>query len=165
VEIFLILLKKIILLLIISTTLGMDHSSEIKKEQLRKKLNKQRKENGLEDIEQVNDDSIFNMINQVNKTLKENPEMVKKISKCINNVFDNKDLMSSLISEVETNIVNNPDSDSDSDSENNTNTNVTVEVPGQVDQDVGNMGPTGDIILETSSEKELPDAAGNDSKQ
>ena len=136
----------------------MDHSSEVKKEQLRKKLNKKRAEKGLEDIEQVNDDSIFNMINQVNKTLKENPEMVKKISKCINNVFDNKDLMSSLISEVETNIVNNPDSDSDSESENNTNTNVTVEVPGQVDQDVG-------TILETSSEKELLDAAENDSKQ
>ena len=146
----------------------MDHSSELKKEQLRKKLNKKRAEKGLEDIEQVNDDSIFNMINQVNKTLKENPEMVKKISKCINNVFDNKDLMSSLISEVETNIVNNPDSDSESESESDLgdNTNVTVEVPGQVDQD----GPTGGIpyvstILETSSEKELPDAAGNDSKQ
>jgi hypothetical protein len=137
----------------------MDHSSELKKEQLRKKLNKQRKEKGLEDIEQVNDDSIFNMINQVNKTLKENPEMVKKISKCINNVFDNKDLMSSLISEVETNIVNNPDSDSDSESDLDDNTNVTVEVPGQVDQDGGRT------ILETSSEKELPDAAGNDSKQ
>jgi len=158
VEIFLILLKKIILLLIISTTLGMDHSSEIKKEQLRKKLNKQRKENGLEDIEQGNDDSIFNMINQVNKTLKENPEMVKKISKCINNVFDNKDLMSSLISEVETNIVNNPDSDSDSELESENNTNVTVEVPGQMNQE-------GITILETNSEKELPDAAGNDSKQ
>jgi hypothetical protein len=136
----------------------MDHSSEIKKEQLRKKLNKKRVEKGLEDIEQVNDDSIFNMINQVNKTLKENPEMVKKISKCINNVFDNKDLMSSLISEVETNIVNNPDSDSDSDSENNTNTNVTVEVPGQMNQE-------GITILETNSEKELLDAAENDSKQ
>ena len=136
----------------------MDHSSEIKKEQLRKKLNKKRAEKGLEDIEQVNDDSIFNMINQVNKTLKENPEMVKKISKCINNVFDNKDLMSSLISEVETNIVNNPDSDSDSESENNTNTNVTVEVPGQMNQE-------GITILETNSEKELLDAAENDSKQ
>ena len=141
----------------------MDHSSEVKKEQLRKKLNKKRAEKGLEDVEQVNDDSIFNMINQVNKTLKENPEMVKKISKCINNVFENKDLMSSLISEVETNIVNNPDSDSDSEleSENNTNTNVTVEVPGQMNQEGFTVG----TILETNSEKELPDAAENDSKQ
>ena len=118
----------------------MDHSIELKKKQLRKKLNKKRADKGLEELEEVNDDSIFNMINQVNKTLKENPEMVKKISKCINNVFDNKDLMSSLISEVETNIVNNPGSDSgDSDSENQ--------------------------ILETSTEKELPDASENDSKQ
>jgi hypothetical protein len=130
----------------------MDHSSEIKKQKLRKKLNKKRAEKGLEEVEHVNDDSIFNMINQVNKTLKENPEMVKKISKCINNVFVNKDLMSSLISEVETNIVNNPDSDSDSDTENQ---------EGE---------PTGDIpysgtILETNTEKELLDASENDSKQ
>ena len=120
----------------------MDHSSELKKKQLRKKLNKKRADKGLEELEQVDDDSIFNMINQVNKTLKENPEMVKKISKCINNVFDNKDLMSSLISEVETNIVNNPGSDSDSG-----------------DSDSENQ------ILETSTEKQLPDASENDSKQ
>ena len=115
----------------------MDHSIELKKKQLRKKLNKKRADKGLEELEQVDDDSIFNMINQVNKTLRENPEMVKKISKCINNVFDNKDLMSSLISEVETNIVNNPGSDSDSENQ----------------------------ILETSTEKQLPDASENDSKQ
>jgi len=134
-EIFLILLKKIILVIFI--TFGMDHSIELKKKQLRKKLNKKRADKGLEELEQVDDDSIFNMINQVNKTLRENPEMVKKISKCINNVFDNKDLMSSLISEVETNIVNNPGSDSDSENQ----------------------------ILETSTEKQLPDASENDSKQ
>ena len=137
----------------------MDHSSDSKKKQLRKKLNKKRADKGLEELEQVDDNSLFNMINQVNKSLRENPEMVKKISKCINNVFDNKDLMSSLINEVQTNIVNNTGSDSDSgdsDSENN--------------QEGGNMGPTGGIpyvstILETSTEKELPDASENDSKQ
>jgi hypothetical protein len=82
-----------------------------KRDQLRKKLNKKRADKGLEEVEPINDDSIFNMINQVNKTLKENPEMVKKISKCINNVFDNKDLMNSLINEVETNIINTQESD------------------------------------------------------
>ena len=83
-----------------------------KRDQLRKKLNKKRADKGLEEVEPtIDDDSIFNMINQVNKTLKENPEMVKKISKCINNVFDNKDLMSSLINEVETNIINTQESD------------------------------------------------------
>ena len=146
----------------------MDHSGDVKKKQLRKKLNKKRAEKGLEELENLenlDDNSLFNMINQVNKSLKENPEMVKKISKCINNVFDNKDLMSSLISEVQTNIVNNAGSDSDSDSELD-NTNVTVEVPGQMNQE----GPTGGIpysgtILETNSEKELTDAAENDSKQ
>jgi hypothetical protein len=93
----------------------MDHSTNKKKEQLRKKLNKQRKEKGQEEVQYANEDSILNMINQVNKTLKENPEMIKKISKCINNVFENKDLMSSLISEVESNVVNNEHSESESD--------------------------------------------------
>ena len=120
----------------------MDHSSELKKQKLRKKLNKKHAEKGLEEVEHVDDDSIFNMINQVNKTLKENPEMVKKISKCINNVFDNKDLMSSLISEVETNIVNTPDSDSDTENQEDSGT-----------------------ILETNTEKELLDASENESKQ
>ena len=48
----------------------MDHSTNKKKEQLRKKLNKQRKEKGQEEVQYANEDSILNMINQVNKTLK-----------------------------------------------------------------------------------------------
>jgi hypothetical protein len=145
----------------------MDHSSDVKKKQLRKKLNKKRADKGLEELENLenlDDNSLFNMINQVNKSLKENPEMVKNISKCINNVFDNKDLMSSLINEVQTNIVNNAGSDSDSgDSDSGDSDSENI-------QEVGNMGPTGGIpyvstILETSTEKELPDASENDSKQ
>ena len=135
----------------------MDHSGDVKKKQLRKKLNKKRAEKGLEELENLenlDDNSLFNMINQVNKSLKENPEMVKKISKCINNVFDNKDLMSSLINEVQTNIVNNAGSDSDSGDSDSENI-----------QEEGNVGPTGDTILETSTEKELPDASENDSAQ
>jgi hypothetical protein len=67
--------------------------------------------------------------------------------------------MSSLISEVQTNIVNNAGSDSDSGDSDSENI-----------QEGGNMGPTGGIpyvstILETSTEKELPDASENDSKQ
>jgi hypothetical protein len=110
-----------------------------KRDQLRKKLNKKRADKGLEEIEPINDDSIFNMINQVNKTLKENPEMVKKISKCINNVFDNKDLMSSLINEVETNINNNQESDDEPEPE--------------------------PEILETKIVNDAEDASGNDTIQ
>ena len=36
--------------------------------------------------------------------LKKNPEMVKKVSKCVNSIFENKDLMSSLVSEIEINV-------------------------------------------------------------
>jgi len=90
-----------------------DSRKKSKKEQLRKKLNRKKVASGetpLPDVPDMdkllNDDSILNMINQVNIALRENPSMIKKIGKCINNVFDNKDLMSSLINEVQTNIIN-----------------------------------------------------------
>jgi uncharacterized membrane-anchored protein YjiN (DUF445 family) len=69
------------------------------KNRLRKKLkNKNPKK------PDVDEDNLFNMLNQVNKMLKQNPNMVKKVSKCINNIFENKELMSSLVSEIETNV-------------------------------------------------------------
>ena len=44
------------------------------------------------------------MLNQVNKMLKENPKMVKKVSKCVNSIFENKNLMDSLVNEIKTNV-------------------------------------------------------------
>jgi len=52
----------------------------------------------------INEDSLFNMLNQVNQMLKQNPDMVKKVSSCVNNIFENKNLMQSLVSEIEENI-------------------------------------------------------------
>jgi hypothetical protein len=49
------------------------------------------------------------MLNQVNKMLSGNPKMVKNVSKCVNNIFENKSLMESLVSEIENNIKIEPD--------------------------------------------------------
>jgi len=91
-------------------------NQNLTREQLRKKLNKKKKKNA--EKSPINEDSLFDMINQVNMTLRTNPEMVKKISKCINNVFDNQNLMTSLISEVENNIIHNQDDNLDTNDEN-----------------------------------------------
>jgi hypothetical protein len=80
------------------------------KERLRKKINNKKnkragKESGRsEDPEKMDEDSLFNMLNQVNQMLKSNPNMVKKVSKCVNSIFENKDLMNSLVSEIENNV-------------------------------------------------------------
>ena len=55
---------------------------------------------GLNGLNGMDESSLFSMLNKVNHMLKQNPEMIKKVSKCVNNVFDNKDLMSSLVSEI-----------------------------------------------------------------
>ena len=36
--------------------------------------------------------------------LKQNPGMVKKVSKCVNSIFENKNLMDSLVNEIKTNV-------------------------------------------------------------
>jgi hypothetical protein len=41
------------------------------------------------------------MLNQVNQLLKQNPSMVKKVSSCVNNIFENKDLLTSIVSQIE----------------------------------------------------------------
>jgi len=71
------------------------------KDRLRKKL---KNKSGKSDPEKIDEDNLFDMLNQVNKMLKKNPQMIKKVSKCVNSIFENKDLMSSLVSEIESNV-------------------------------------------------------------
>jgi hypothetical protein len=75
----------------------MENNSKTK-ERLKKKLLKRGKVVKVPEDESEKD--IFKMLNQVNKMLKENPSMVKKVSKCVNSIFENKDLMSTLTSEI-----------------------------------------------------------------
>jgi hypothetical protein len=44
------------------------------------------------------------MMDQVNRILKTNPEMVKQVSKCVSNVMANPDLMKSLVGQVQQDI-------------------------------------------------------------
>ena len=83
------------------------------KSRLRKKLDKKKKP----DESTSEDQSIFDMLNQVNKILKQNPEMISKVNKCVSSVIGNQDLMTKLTEEIQNNIGKQPYSDSDSDSE------------------------------------------------
>ena len=80
----------------------------LSKEKLRKKLNKKKEERKkgkfVSESPDLSEDSLFNMLNDVNKLLKENPNMIKKVSKCVNSIFENKNLMESLVNEIKTNI-------------------------------------------------------------
>jgi hypothetical protein len=68
------------------------------RERLKKKINdKKKNRNGKQPVEPTD---IFSMLNQVNKMLKENPEMVKKVSKSVNSIFENKSLMDSIVNEI-----------------------------------------------------------------
>ena len=80
---------------------------------MNKSKNKSQKNNNPDMFTEGN---LNDMMNQVNEMLKKNPDMVKKVSKCVNSIFENESLINNLVSEINTGIVN-VDSDSDSDSE------------------------------------------------
>jgi hypothetical protein len=50
------------------------------------------------------------MFNDVNKMMKENPQMINKVNKCISNVFGNQDLMNNLVNEIQQSINKEPSS-------------------------------------------------------
>ena len=58
------------------------------KRRLKKKLNAP---------EEVN---IFDMLNQVNQLLKQNPDMLKQVNKCVSGIIDNPTMMASLTSQI-----------------------------------------------------------------
>jgi hypothetical protein len=77
------------------------------REKLRQKLKKkqQKRQNVRPEPEPEPDPEPANldfakMMEQVNTILKTNPQMVSQISKCVSNVMGNKDLMASLVNEV-----------------------------------------------------------------
>ena len=72
---------------------------------------------GASSADEVNEESLFTMLNQVNQMLKQNPEMIKKVSKCVNSIFENKSLMDSLVSEIQTNVQEDQTFDNKTDTE------------------------------------------------
>lgn len=53
-----------------------------------------------ESPEDAEDPDIFNMINHVQSLLKNNPEMVAKVSSCVNTLMSNPELMGKLSSQM-----------------------------------------------------------------
>lgn len=78
------------------------------REKLRAKLRKKResRKNGTTDpVDPFNGETdIMKMMESVNKILKSQPQMVQKISKCVSNVMNNKELMDSLAKQLETQV-------------------------------------------------------------
>jgi len=79
------------------------------REKLRAKLRKKRdsRKNGAtpEAVDPFNGEmDLMKMMENVNKILKSQPQMVQKISKCVSNVMNNKDLMDSLAKQLETQV-------------------------------------------------------------
>ena len=84
------------------------------KDRLKKKLKKKQLETGIavlddEPEEQVD---IFKMISQVQAILKTNPELVNKVSNCVNSLMTNPEIMQQIIqSQTLETSVSNVDSD------------------------------------------------------
>ena len=70
------------------------------KERLKKRLKKQKEAKGIKEPPQQDTD-LLNMISQVQKMLKTNPELVNKVSSCVNNLMGNQELMEKLNKEFE----------------------------------------------------------------
>jgi alkyl sulfatase BDS1-like metallo-beta-lactamase superfamily hydrolase len=66
---------------------------------LKKKLQKQRNETE----EPTENQDLFSMLNDVNKILKKNPDIVKKVSKCVNDIMGNKELLETLTKQININ--------------------------------------------------------------
>ena len=79
------------------------------KDRLTKKSKK--RGNPHKDDSQADESNIFEMLGKVNAILKQNPEMLTKVNKCVSNIIDNKDLMEKLSSQIQENIKLNDPSD------------------------------------------------------
>ena len=83
-----------------------DSPKDILKKKLKQKKEKRTHssdESGFPGLGLSGDNDIFAMLNQVNQMLKQNPEMVKRVSKCVSGVFENKSLMETLVNEIKVN--------------------------------------------------------------
>ena len=81
----------------------------------------------------MDDGNIMNMLNQVNQMLTTNPEMLKKIGECVNNIFENKELMSTLVNEIQSNVQKDSDCDSESEIPTTSDNNQTLLIKDSTD--------------------------------
>ena len=78
------------------------------RQKLKSKLRKKKEERLLgavsspfEENFNAGETDIVKMMENVNKILKTNPQMVKQVSKCVSNVMGNKDLMEKLMGQLQ----------------------------------------------------------------
>jgi|LakMenE18May11ns_1017448.scaffolds.fasta_scaffold8335383_2 hypothetical protein len=87
----------------------MDNSAKLQKKLREKSARRKKNENtslptGLPEIP----DSMEFMMENLNKMLKTNPQMVQQISKCVSSVMGNKELMESLTQQFQPHVQTNP---------------------------------------------------------
>ena len=91
---------------------------ETPKEKLQKKLRqKSSRRNGNKSPPPPSEqpDDILKMMEQVSQLLKSNPELVKQVSKCVNTVMGDKNLMENLTGKIQDQVLVNSDEDEDDD--------------------------------------------------
>jgi hypothetical protein len=75
----------------------MENREKLKAKLRKKKENRSR---AAQSMEIPPETDIMKMMENVNKILKTNPQMVQQISKCVSNVMNNKELMETLSSQI-----------------------------------------------------------------
>ena len=76
------------------------------KKRLQKKLEKRRNKLPEPTTDSTESVDFMKMLNEVNKMFKTNPNMIHKVSKCVNNIMENKELMETLVSKANIDIDN-----------------------------------------------------------
>jgi len=79
--------------------------TERTKKRLQKKLEQRRNKlqdpvGASESTDSTESVDFMKMLNEVNKMFKTNPNMIQKVSKCVNNIMENKELMETLVSKA-----------------------------------------------------------------
>ena len=103
------------------------------------------------------------MLNEVNKMFKTNPNMIQKVSKCVNNIMENKELMETLVSKANLDIDND-----DQTLQNKELVEALILEANAIGTDTGNSTESSDQTAQTLHSNALAEqlaALSNESKQ
>ena len=103
------------------------------------------------------------MLNEVNKMFKTNPNMIQKVSKCVNNIMENKELMETLVSKANLDIDND-----DQTLQNKELVEALILESNVIGTDTGNSTESSDQTAQTLHSNALAEqlaALSNESKQ
>ena len=141
------------------------------KKRLQKKLEKRRNKlqdpgdasGSTESTESTESVDFMKMLGEVNKMFKTNPNMIQKVSKCVNNIMENKELMETLVSKA------NLDMDNDDQTlQNKELVEALILKANEIGTDTGNSTESSDQTAQTLHSNALAEqlaALSNESKQ